>query len=155
MKLVHNISLSVFVKFGEDEERIRKALLSLVPLDLEKEKLKVERQVTHGFEHKIIVLGMSVSKERHARAVLEFLLGKLTKDQKRLILIQENRLDDECFFYLRFDKNALLGDVGAGGGGEGCLELTDSGDCFHVKMSIAAYPKKREAAVVLLRKIFS
>ena len=32
--------------------------------------------------------------------------------------------------------------------------ITDSGDCFHIKMHIAAFPKNRESALKVIEKIF-
>jgi len=33
---------------------------------------------------------------------------------------------------------------------EGKYELTTSGDCFHIKMNIAAFPKKIDTALVVI-----
>ena len=146
MKLAHTITLSCFVKKGEDEESLRQALIGMVPLDLELEKIKVHKTVAEGFENKIIILEITLEKESHTTKFIDHLKKELGSAQCETIASQENRVDDECYFYLRLDKKKLL---------EKKYVVTDSGDCIHVKMSIAAFPKKREAAVAVVKKIFA
>jgi RNA binding exosome subunit len=35
------------------------------------------------------------------------------------------------------------------------LWITDCGECFHIRISIAAFPKKKEVALEVIKKIFS
>jgi RNA binding exosome subunit len=78
---------------------------------------------------------------------LESLLGRLSEGQKKTILQQkESRLDEDLNFFIRFDKEKLLG--------ERKLSLTDKGNCFHLRMRIAAFPAKREKALETIEKIF-
>ena len=79
---------------------------------------------------------------------LENLLNNLSKGQKEQILREdESRLDENLDFFIRLDKDSWINDKK--------LELTDSGKCFHLKISIAAFPKKREVAlkVVICRVV--
>lgn len=148
MRLVHSIRLRVHSKEQDNEEQITDSLLSLVPFDLEKEKLKLEKTVVEGFEHKKIeVVELALVKERHTKAFLENFIEKINTEDKKTIFTQiDSRLDDNLDFFLRFDKSALLN--------ENKLRLTDSGDCFHIKMSIAAFPAKKEKAIDILNQIF-
>ena len=147
MKLAHSISISVFVKHGEDEAAMRQALLSLVPFqDLEKEKVKLKRTAAEGFDHKIVILEITLEKERHTATFIASLKEKLAPSDIRLLATQENRVDEECCFYLRLDRQKLM---------SGECALTDSGDCFHIKMSLAAFPKKRQVALQVAEKMFS
>lgn len=147
MKLVHNIMLTVFVKPKEDENKIAKALTNLIPLEIEKEKIKMHKTVAEGLvSSKIIILEITLEKERHTTKMIEFLKTKLTQEDLDKLRNQDNRIDEECTFFLRLDKKKAL---------EQIYELTDGGECFHIKMSIAAFPKKREVAVELAKKIFS
>ena len=47
---------------------------------------------------------------------------------------------------MRFDKDELIKNNN--------LVLTDKGNCFHVKISIAAFPKKRKIALENIHNIF-
>ncbi len=149
MKILNNAILTVFSKEGEDEQQILARLRALVPFDLEKEKIAVQRQVTTGFEQKkIIILEIMLTKERHTTPFLEFLLGKLDNEQKRLLMQQaESRLDEGMHFFIRLDKDKWLQ--------EDTMLVTDEGNCFHIKMNIAVYPAKREKALGVVRKIFA
>ncbi len=146
MKFANRINISVFIKPEEDEARIAQALRSLLPFSLEEQKLSLKRSSVQGFsEKKIIICELELKKESHTNAFLKRLNEKLTEQQKDMLVLQDNRLDDECCFYLRLDKQRLL---------EGKYSLTDSGECYHIKMCIAAFPKKRECAKDVVRKIF-
>lgn len=146
MKRVHNIVFSVFAKSGEDMESLESALLSLLPFNLEDENIKLKKTLASGLvESKITILELSLEKERHTNAFLDAFLDDLSTDQKKTLLNQENRLDDDCHFFIRLDKDALL---------DGKLALTDGGNCFHIKMAIAAFPKKKEAARKIIEELF-
>jgi RNA binding exosome subunit len=72
-------------------------------------------------------------------------MANLTKEDKILLEKQiESRLDDALHFYIRLEKNSLLCDL---------YEVTDSGNCFHFKISIATYPHSRESAKEIIKEI--
>ncbi len=143
MKLVHNIKLSVFSyeDDGEDTDRIAEALAGLVPFDLEQEKLSIKRTNAWGFdERKIVILELTLTKERHTNRFLQHLKGSLSEGNINLLRSQlESRLDEGLNFFIRLDRQKLFK--------ENKCCLTDSGDCFHIRMSMAAYPKDREKAL--------
>jgi RNA binding exosome subunit len=56
----------------------------------------------------------------------------------------ESRLDEELFFFMRIDKDSW--------NIEKKTILTDSGNCYHIRITVAAFPKKRESAVALLNR---
>lgn len=96
----------------------------------------------------ISILGVTLTKPRLINFFLKNLLSHLDKNQKKKILIQvESRLDKDLNFFLRFDKDQWLNEKKA--------ILTDSGKCFHVKIGIAAFPKKREVALGVIKNLFS
>lgn len=148
MKLCNNIKLSVFCSEEEKEEEIAKALISLIPLNLEDEKLSIKKTTAIGFnEKKIKILEIFLEKDRHTNEFLDFLDQKLSPDQKDILIGQtSSRLDEDLNFFIRFDKAKLINN--------GTFWLTDSGNCFHLKLSIAAFPKKKEKALEIIRKIF-
>ncbi len=148
MKLLNNIKISVFVKEGEDEEKIAEKLRSFIPLDLEEEKVSLERKRATGFnDKKIVVLEIILQKEKHANAFLKHLEKILGSEQKELLMKQaESRLDEDFNFFIRFDKQKLLGNNE--------YHITDSGKCFHIKMNIACFPRKREKAMGIIQNIF-
>jgi RNA-binding protein len=146
MKWVHAVLISVFAKPGEDEVAIKQAMLSLVPFDIGKERLPLKMEVAEGFTNKIIIYSLTLEKERHTARFIEFLKSRLTQAEINQLATQENSGDGECCFYMRLGKRGLL---------QKEFVLTDSGECFHIKMSIAAFPKKREVALRVVKQIFS
>jgi len=147
MDFIHNARLTVFVKEDEDAGKLKQGLINLTGIDIEKEKIKVNEQTASGFsESKIKIFEIFLEKKRHAKAFLKYLLTLLSDDQKSLILKQaQNRLDEELHFFIRLDKEQLLINK---------AELTDTGNCFHIKLAIASYPKSREKALKAVKEAF-
>jgi len=150
MKSLNRVTLSVFVKphEGEDLAAVKQALIDLVPLNLEDEKLGVKDEVAQGFnEQPIHILSITLVKQSHCTAFLKALLNRLTREQKELFLSQkESRLDNELNFFIRLDKDAWLSNR--------TVSITDSGRCFHITMAIATYPARRPDALLSVEKIF-
>ena len=146
MKLANKVKINVFVKPEEDEQKIVDALKQLLPFDLEKEKIELKRSSAQGFnERKIIIYDVVLEKENHTNNFLKFLKQKLNDSQKEMLVRQENRLDDDCCFYMRLDKQKLLNNE---------FYITDGGECFHITFCVAAFPKKKECAKEIVKKIF-
>ncbi len=147
MKLVNSIKMSVFTKEEENEREIEEKLKQLIPLELEKEKIAVTKQTATGFnEKRIRIIEAMLTKDRHINAFLEKLKENLSEKQKELLIRQkESRLDDELNFFIRLDKEKLLNNE---------HWVTDSGNCYHIRINIAAFPKRREDALKMIEKIF-
>lgn len=148
MKLAHSIRVSVFVKQGEDIELIRTKLLSLIPFDAGKEKIGIKETKASGFNQKDIkIFEIVLSKDRHINEFLKDLSDKLSAGQKEILLRQiSSRLDSQLRFFIRLDKDQLLKNND--------VLITDSGNCFHITISIAAFPARVENAVKSIREIF-
>ena len=147
--LAHSVKVTVFCKEDEDMEAVRQGLLSIFPFSLEEEKLKVEQRAASGLnEKRIDVLEVKLVKETHTRKLLEYLADKLGHQQRDVLLHQiESRLDNELDFFIRIDKEELIKN--------NAWMVTDSGKCYHIRISIAAFPKKREVAKEVVKKMLS
>jgi len=150
MKLAHQIKAKVFSyeKNNEDEKLILDKFLQLFPFDLEEQKIELKKSNAIGLnEKKITIFRVTLTKERHTKQFLKNLIENIGEGQRKLILSQlESRLDDNLDFFLRFDKNEYIKN--------NKLRLTDSGNCFHVMISVAAFPKKREIGLNIAKEIF-
>ncbi|MBI2133296.1 hypothetical protein HYU11_01290 [Candidatus Woesearchaeota archaeon] len=148
MKIANSIKISVFAKEDENEAAIEEKLRELTSLDLEKEKINVKKQTATGFnEKKIRIMEIVLEKDRHIKAFIGFLKENLGEKQKEILLRQkESRLDNNLNFFIRLDKEKLLNNE---------FWITDSGNCFHIKANIAAFPKKKEKAVEIIKSIFT
>jgi len=150
MKLAHQIKLKVFSyeKNNEDDKLILDKFLHLFPFNLSSEKIILKKSVAEGFhEIKITIFEVTLTREKHISQFLDNLAKNIDEDQKKLILEQiESRLDDKLDFFLRFDKNEYLENSK--------LLLTYSGNCIHLKISVAAFPKKRKIGLEIVKSIF-
>ena len=150
MKLAHQIKTKVFSyeKNNEDNKLILDKFLEFFPFNLEDEKIELKKTETEGFhENKITIFEVTLTKQRHINKFLANLVNNIDEEQKKLILGQlESRIDDNLDFYLRFDKEEHIKN--------NKLVLTDSGNCFHIKISVAAFPKKRELGLKIVKDIF-
>ncbi len=145
MKLANSANIRVFCKEGEDNEAIAGGLKLLLPFDAEKEKARIDEQKAEGFdERQIEILSVMLTKERHLNAFIESLMKRLGGERKTLLEQLGSRLDDDLDFFIRLDKEMLL---------KGRFVLTDSGNCYHIRISIAAFPKRREKAAEMLRRL--
>ncbi len=78
-------------------------------------------------------------KKRHLAKIIPHVFSFMSKMQLQEILEQlDSRIDEDCFFFLRFTKQILL---------QKTVELTQSGDCVHCQFLVGSYPAKKESAV--------
>ena len=150
MKKAHLIRTKVFSYEDKgDDKLVLNKLLQFFPFNLKDQKIELQRTEARGFnEKRIIVFEVTLQKEKYINQFIENLVKNIGKEQRKLILSQiESRLDDDLDFFLRFDKDEYIKN--------NVLKLTDSGNCFHIEMSIAAFPKKREIALEIVKRIFN
>ena len=148
MKIAHSIKLSVFSKEDEDSELVLRSLIKLLPFDIEKNKIPVSKTTATGFsEKKIQIFEITIQKDSLIREFIDFLKRGIGHEQNNTIRIQaESRLDENLDFFIRLDKEEWAENEK--------MALTDSGKCFHIRISIAAFPKKRESALGIINYIF-
>jgi len=136
MKYAHLISLSVFSYEHENIDSVLASFLRFFPFDLEDSKVVLDKTNATGFnEKKITIFEVKLTKNNLINQFLQNLLENLDKHQKNNILNQiDSRLDKNLDFFIRFDKESWIN--------EKKLILMDAGKCFHIRISIAAFPKK-------------
>ena len=149
MKLMHSIKLTVFSYEHENSDEILNSILKFFPFNLEENRIKLVKRNATGFgDSKIEIFEVLLIKTSLINQFLDFILENLDDVQKGTLIQQaESRLDENLDFFIRFDKDSWVKNEK--------LELTDSGKCFHLKMSVAAFPTKREVALKIIQDIFS
>lgn len=145
--LAFHIELRVFCD-PDKSEQILKALNKFLPFDLNREKIRIEQTTASSFnEKKIRVYTVKLKKQRHISRFLKNLNSMLSSGQRmRIVREFDSRTDHDFNFYLRLDRDSFLNDQ---------VKITDSGNCFHIKISLALFPKRRDIAVETVRKMFS
>lgn len=132
-------TIRAFVHATEDERRVMAALGAVLP-----DWAQVQREELSGYHgNPIISLKAEVRRpaqlrELWRRAVKKLREGELEKLRRTI----DDRVDETCHFYLRFDKQAAYA---------GELLLTSGGDAIHVKLKVAAYPARRKAAIKIVQ----
>ncbi|MEM0231051.1 MAG: RNA-binding domain-containing protein [Candidatus Woesearchaeota archaeon] len=146
MKVAHSVEVSVFCKDYESAEQVKDGLRKLFPFRLEDAGLKMAESEAEGLlGNKILIFSVHLTNPKHVRLFLDNLLNLLGKEGVRTLLAQaESRLDEELFFFIRISKPEWLS--------EGRAVLTDSGNCYHMRILIAAYPKERSAGLKTIKE---
>ena len=149
MKKIHHIWLTVHSKPEDNEELILNNLKKFFPFNLEEENIKINTKKATSVKERIIaVLQVHLEKTRHINSFLKNLNSILTDEQKQLLITQvESRLDEGNHFFIRFDKDILIN--------ENRFYITDKGNCYHLKMSIATFPTTREKALKIIKELFT
>lgn len=150
MRYLHNLTLTVFCRPDEEDEALlRDKLRAFFPFDLEKEKIKINVQRASGYDNRPIhVMSVTLAREAHLAQFLKAMVAGLKPEQKQTLIKEaESRLDADLFFYIRFDKEQW--------NAHNELWIVDHGNCYHCKLLIAAYPKKRAVALGIIKTIFA
>ena len=133
-----NIRLRAIAQATEIEERVEAAMLFVSGLE------EVPFITAEGhFGNPITIFEVEITKNRDMKKFLLILkdAGMLVELMKKI----EPRLDENCVFHFRLDKQKAYAEK---------LELASSKDIIDVSMKVAAYPAKREIALDALMEWF-
>ena len=125
----HYIDLRTFCYATEDEKRVEDAIRAFLPEEFELDRM--ENTGHHG--DRIVVLSARVENADDMRHILDRLAE--LDDIDRVMDELDERVDDNCSFFLRLDKQAAFQDEIRLGGG------------ITLRAKVEAYPAKHEAAV--------
>ncbi len=130
---IHYITLRANVHATESDERVRTAL-SLFLFNNE-----ISESTTEGhFGNPITVLQGQI-KGKDCRSFIELLKANLTEFERDRIRHElSDRVDDDCCFHLRFDKQAAF---------SGKVMLAASQDSITARIKLKAYPASRKKAI--------
>lgn len=127
----HYVDLRAFCYATEDDQRVERALRTFLPEDY-----PIEREESKGYHgDRILVFSTRVDNADDVRHIL----GKLDEldegTRRRLGEQLDERVDENCSLFLRFDKQAAY---------EGEIRL---GEGITLRAKVEAYPAKQETAV--------
>ena len=149
MNIAHSATIRVFCSQEENADDITNGIKYLLPFDLEKEKIAVQRQNALGFnDRKIMIFEAVLTKSRHVKGFLDSLLPKISEHDKQMLLRQlDSRVDDDANFFIRFEKEMLSKHRD--------LLLTDGGNCYHIRIKIASFPSTKENAMRVVKNFLT
>jgi len=139
-KLIHNITVTVFEK-NENNLSVHSDIFEyLLPVNFEKEHIEFSIESVEGLQQKpIFILKLKTNKKKHNTLILDKLFSNLDKKAKKSIGSElYSRLNQEGYFFIRLEKSELI---------QKKFQLTDSGDCYHFKIKLAAFPANWEQFV--------
>ncbi|MFA6089147.1 MAG: RNA-binding domain-containing protein [Candidatus Woesearchaeota archaeon] len=124
-KNLYRIKVRVFYLPDEDISTNYAVLFPFTTEDFE--DIEISEKESEG----LMIKETIITKNRHLNVFFKNLLLILNEDKQIILSELNERIDKEHFdFYLRLDKNTL--------------KLTTTGNCFHIKITVAAFPKTFE-----------
>jgi hypothetical protein len=164
-RLLHHVTISVFSKPHDDEQRILQGLdlISPVPtgvlLQQDPEYDSQRPQTTHYRTPDIVLTVQKTQTDDGLMKIYTLFFKKMhdvnrfarqlrdamTADElKEFQEAPEELLDAEMKLSCRLDKELLM---------QGKWSLTDDGHCYQIKASLAAYPKTEKNILVALKHL--
>lgn len=133
----HYLDLRTFCYETEDEQRVRRALDTFLPPDPE-----IERDESSGHHgDRIVVISTRLELADEVRYVLDRITEATTFEEVLDRLAE--RVDEDCAFFVRFDKQrAYSGEIAFGRG-------------IQLRGKVEAYPASRTGAIENLRGYFA
>ncbi|MCL2295897.1 MAG: exosome protein [Methanomassiliicoccaceae archaeon] len=125
----HWLRVNVFCYATENEEVIHDAMAELLGTD-EFEYDTADSE--HG--NRILIFSGELSKQKEIMPIFLKLGKELTDDLKGCL---EERIDEDCVFYLRLDKQELV---------QGRYVIAHHGDVLSITGKIVSHPAKKEIA---------
>jgi RNA binding exosome subunit len=133
-----------YARATEIPERVETALFALFPSDVH-ERVKIERFEARGhLSNPIIVLTASLQHKASCAKTVSSIFHRLSEtDRGHLLESLNDRLDDDCHLFLRFDKQAAY---------LGSTQLAKTADVILVRVLVQKYPRcSFEEAETLIR----
>lgn len=145
---VDRIVARAYSRATEVPERVKESILHLFPEETRELLLFTETQ-TLGHSRTPIIIQEGLLKDRkNCRKSVEYLVSKLTEGElNHLQNTLDRRIDEECTFFLRIDKQAAY---------LGRIELAQVTDVISLQFHIRKMPScSPEDAMELIHQIFS
>jgi len=126
----HWVRVRLFCYATENEEKLVEVMKTLAG-DIE--FVAEESEGHHG--NSMTILSMDITKKREAEKLFSNLGPELITEIRGQL---EERIDDDCVFYLRLDKQMAV---------VGSYRIAHHGDVLSITAKIVAHPAKKETAV--------
>jgi RNA binding exosome subunit len=138
---VHHITFRTSVEATESDDRVKSAL-SLFLFDNE-----IRMTYTEGHFGNPITILEGRDRGKDCSRFMELVKSELSENELEKIREQRcERIDDECCFHIRFDKQAAYG---------GKVRVATTSDAIIAKIKLKAFPAKREKAIVAAETLFN
>jgi len=142
MPFVSKIETRAYARATEVLERVTASVQSIFPEYL-RQKLAITKSKAEGQAgDAIIVMTATLEGQENCESVLEYIFEQMDIHSRRAIERSlDIRLDDECVFFLRIDKQAAF---------LGNMKMTDESDLIRVKFHFKNHPRCKREEVILM-----
>jgi len=139
--VIHYITLVAFVHATEDPSRVESALRLFIPEDC-----KISTSKTKGHFGNPITVFTAKLEKKACKPFVGILKGLPADELSRLKKELAQRVDDECNFHVRLDKQLAY---------NGIVRLAQTEDAIDIKMKVKTYPSKRDSAIKIMEGLLS
>ncbi len=137
---IHHITVRAIAQATEDIDRV-KAALSFFIFGAE-----IEAVTTEGHYGNPITLLQAQINGKDCDRFIELLKSRFSEAElERLNNELGERIDEECYLHIRFDKQAAY---------KGVVQLAVTTDTIAAGIKLRAYPARREKAIEIAEEIF-
>jgi RNA binding exosome subunit len=138
---VHHITFRTSVAATESEDRVKTAL-SLFLFENKTNAIQTEGH----FGNPITILE-GKDRGKDCARFMELVKSSLREDELEKLKGERcERIDDDCCFHIRFDKQAAY---------EGKVKIATTSDAIIARIKLKAFPAKREKAIVAAESLFN
>lgn len=147
-RFVHNITVRVILKKEAEVESFLTFFGEMLPVDHEKCRIDLRNEIIRGLEDTPLhVLTMKLRRNRYVELLLHTLFSKFGVEiREKLRVGGPKMMDEKGAFFIRLDRQSLLGD-------QRSYILTNSGDCVHFKIRLAAFPNNPDNLLLSLQNV--
>lgn len=139
--MIHYITLGAFVHATEDPSRVESALRLFIPEDC-----KINMSKTGGHFGNPITVFTAKLEKRACKPFIEILKSLPAAELSKLKKELTQRVDDECNFHIRLDKQSAY---------NGTVRLAQTEDAIDIKMKVKTYPSKQDSAIKVMEDLLS
>jgi len=142
MPFVNKIEARAFARATEISERVTASIQSIFPEYL-RQKLVISKTKAEGQAgDAIIIITAVLEGQDDCEPVLRYIFEQMDSSSRRAIARSfDIRLDDDCVFFLRIDKQAAF---------LGNMKMTDETDVISARFRFKQYPRCKREEVILM-----
>ncbi|RLE66859.1 MAG: exosome protein [Thermoprotei archaeon] len=135
-KIISALFLESFCHATENCEKVKKAMLNLLPSDVW-EKVKISEVPLEGhYKNPIVIIKFEIRDKTSAQEAVEYIFSELDEIDKKIIIDSLDLRTDSSNLYLRFDKQqAYLGKT----------RLLQGDDVIKAKISFMPHIRRRHS----------
>ena len=130
----HWVRVRLFCYATEDEEKLTEVMNRIAG------DVGFEKEITEGHHgNPMIIISADISKKRETESLFKNLGAEM---MEKIAEQLDDRIDDDCVFYLRLDKQKAV---------QGEYRIAHHGDVLSITAKVVAHPARKDVAVKGMR----